>query len=68
VLATLYNFNIHPSRESSNFVKWLFTRPIVGLLFGAVTYFLLDSGLMAIRGTDSKLGRSGHRALLLGRV
>jgi hypothetical protein len=58
VCATLYHFNIYPSSELSNFVKWLVTRPIVGLVFGAVTYFVLDSGLMAIRGNTDSINSS----------
>ena len=34
--------------------KWLATRPLQGLVFGAVTYFVLTSGLMAIRGSDQQ--------------
>jgi hypothetical protein len=65
VCATLYNFNIHPSSESSNFVKWLVTRPIVGLVFGAVTYFVLDSGLMAVRTNGASESGSSSAILVL---
>lgn len=56
--AILYRFNCSGDIELRDPLRWLFTRPLTGVVIGAVTYFVVRIGFLATGFEDSESIRS----------
>ena len=57
--AILYRFNKSGDIELQDPLRWLFTRPLTGIVMGVVTYFVLKIGLLSIEsGQTINYGQS----------
>lgn len=59
--AILYRFYTHRPSRLSEEIRWLFARPIIGIIMGAVVYLAVMSGLFIFGGStvaDVSLGTS----------
>jgi hypothetical protein len=55
--AILYRFNNSPLIELQDPLRWLFTRPLTGVMMGAITYLVISVGLITISpGRNTPIG------------
>jgi hypothetical protein len=50
--AILYRFNSSGDVELQDPLRWLFTRPLTGIVMGTITYFVLRIGLMSVESPN----------------
>lgn len=50
--AILYRFNKSGDVELQDPLRWLFTRPITGVVMGVVSYLIMKVGLLSITGSE----------------
>jgi uncharacterized integral membrane protein len=51
--AILYRFNNSGDIELQDPLRWLFTRPLTGVVMGAITYFVIKLGFLTVGMEDS---------------
>jgi hypothetical protein len=51
-VSMLYRFNTASEKELGDPVRWLFTRPIVGVAMGTISYFIVKVGLLSVNAAE----------------
>jgi hypothetical protein len=58
--AILYRFTNAGDREIEDPIRWLFSRPLTGIIMGTITYLILKAGLLTIeQGTNAVSADAG---------
>ena len=55
--AILYRFNQSGDAELQDPLRWLFTRPLTGIVMGVIAYFVLKVGLLSFSSEDIEYGK-----------
>jgi hypothetical protein len=65
ITSILYRFNRGADREIQNPIRWLITRPLTGVLLGALAYLAIKVGFVAATEGEVILGEAANEMIWL---
>jgi hypothetical protein len=63
--AMLYRFNTSGDIELKDPLRWLFTRPLTGVVMGSITFLVLKAGLLTITSKESTVALGSSELMWL---